>query len=66
MFTLPRCMTAYLPVASSVDTRSVPRPAMCLSPLENIEGPRIQVGEGCQGHSTAWIPAVANGVVRCY
>ena len=39
--------------------------AMCLSPQESTEGPRIQVRETCQGHSSAWIPAVAHGVLRC-
>jgi hypothetical protein len=38
--------------------------AVCLSPLESTKGPRIQVRESCQGHSSSWIPAVAHGVLR--
>jgi len=39
--------------------------AMCFSPQESTEGPCIQVRESCQGHSSAWIPAVAHGVLQC-
>jgi len=38
---------------------------MCLSPLEGTEEPSIQVKKSCQGQSSAWIPAVAHGVLRC-